>query len=50
MTDVLKKSICLDDYLEAKETIVSGKVWVNRNFLDGYPMYMNGDSQKMESS
>ena len=42
MTDVLKKSICLDDYLEAKETIVSGKVWVNRNFLDGYPMYMNG--------
>lgn len=42
MTDVLKKSICLDDYLEAKETIVSGEVWVNRNFLDGYPMYMNG--------
>ena len=42
MTDVLKKSICLDDYLEAKETIMSGEVWVNRNFLDGYPMYMNG--------
>ena len=21
---------------------MSGKVWVNRNFLDGYPMYMNG--------
>lgn len=27
---------------EKKETIVSGEVWVNRNFLDGYPMYMNG--------
>ncbi len=42
MNDVLDKSIVLDDYLEAKETVESGKVWVNRNFLDGYPMYMNG--------
>ena len=42
MTDVFAKSICLDNYLAAKETVEAGNVWANRDFLEGYPMCMKG--------
>ena len=42
MKDVFAKSICMKDYLEANEAVESGNVWVNREFLEGYPMCMKG--------
>ncbi len=46
MTDVLKKSICLDDYLEAKETIVSGKVVGKPEFPGRLSDVYERDSQR----
>ena len=42
MKDVFANSICMKDYLEANEAVESGNVWVNREFLEGYPMCMKG--------
>lgn len=49
MKDVFANSICMKDYLEANEAVEAGNVWVNREFLEGYPMCMKG-IQKTESS
>ena len=42
MKDVFANSICMKDYLEANEAVEAGNVWVNREFLEGYPMCMKG--------
>lgn len=42
MKGVFANSICMKDYLEANEAVEAGNVWVNREFLEGYPMCMKG--------
>lgn len=42
MKDVFANSICMKDYLEANEAVEAGNVWVNREFLEGYPMCIKG--------
>lgn len=42
METVLPKSIRLDLYNRAMETLESGEIWVNRELLPDYPMYMAG--------
>ena len=37
-----KNSVKLSEYRLALEVLEQGEVWVNREFLDGYPMYLAG--------